>query len=78
MLADNTAEEGGDVKRKKLNRVKTTDNFEQLFHLAIDCSFDDLMTQKDIRKLAGQIMWCYKVNRRCDLPVQVTLPGIQL
>jgi len=74
--------EGGDqaenevaVKKPRLNKVKTTENFEENFHLAIDCSFDELMNNKDIRKLAGQIGWSYKINRRCNTPVQYHLFG---
>ena len=59
------------VKKPRLNKVKTTENFDDNFHLAIDCSFDELMNNKDLRKLAGQIGWSYKINRRCNTPVQV-------
>ena len=64
-------------KRQKCSKVKTTSNFSELQHLAIDCSFNDLMANKDIKKLAGQISWCYKVNRRSREPVQVSLFVVQ-
>merc|ERR1739838_172352 len=64
-------------KRQKCSKVKTTSNFSELQHLAIDCSFNDLMANKDIKKLAGQISWCYKVNRRSREPVQYHLLGVE-
>jgi len=63
------------IKKKKLNKVKSED-FDDHVHIGIDCSFDDLMTNKDIRKLAGQISWCYKINRRCEEPVQYHVFGM--
>jgi len=58
-------------KRRKLDRITTANNFDIHHHIAIDLSFDELMTNKDIRKLGKQIGWCYQVNRRSPNPVQV-------
>ncbi|KAH0500004.1 tRNA methyltransferase 10-like protein A [Microtus ochrogaster] len=41
--------------------------------LIIDCSFDDLMVLKDIKKLHNQIHCCYAENRRASHPVQFYL-----
>uniref|UniRef100_H3CHL4 tRNA methyltransferase 10 homolog A n=1 Tax=Tetraodon nigroviridis TaxID=99883 RepID=H3CHL4_TETNG len=48
--------------------------------LVVDCSFDDLMLMKDVRKLHKQIQRCYAINRRAAHPVQfyVTSLGGQL
>ncbi|KAM4714862.1 tRNA methyltransferase 10 homolog A [Anableps anableps] len=44
--------------------------------LLVDCSFDDLMLIKDIRKLHKQIQRCYAENRRASHPVQFYLTSL--
>ncbi|XP_018615250.2 tRNA methyltransferase 10 homolog A isoform X1 [Scleropages formosus] len=48
--------------------------------LVLDCSFDSLMTIKDVKKLHKQIQRCYAENRRALHPVQfyITSHGGQL
>ncbi|KAM3940634.1 tRNA methyltransferase 10 homolog A [Leptodactylus fuscus] len=41
--------------------------------LVIDCSFDDLMALRDVKKLNKQIRRCYAENRRATHPVQLYL-----
>ncbi|XP_068126909.1 tRNA methyltransferase 10 homolog A isoform X2 [Hyperolius riggenbachi] len=41
--------------------------------LIIDCSFDDLMSLRDVKKLNKQIRRCYAENRRAAHPVQLYL-----
>ncbi|XP_020843937.1 tRNA methyltransferase 10 homolog A isoform X1 [Phascolarctos cinereus] len=41
--------------------------------LIVDCSFDNLMVSKDIKKLHKQIQRCYAENRRASHPVQYYL-----
>ncbi|KAE8604550.1 hypothetical protein XENTR_v10014739 [Xenopus tropicalis] len=41
--------------------------------LIIDCSFDDLMALRDVKKLNKQIRRCYAENRRAVHPVQLYL-----
>lgn len=41
--------------------------------VAIDLSFDDLMTDRDIHKLLKQIQRTYSINRRADRPIQLYL-----
>ncbi|XP_023201343.1 tRNA methyltransferase 10 homolog A [Xiphophorus maculatus] len=44
--------------------------------LLVDCSFDDLMLIKDVRKLHKQIQRCYAENRRASHPVQFYLTSL--
>lgn len=55
--------------RKKLRSLRMADS---PCHVAvvIDCSFDDLMTEKDISKLVKQVQHCYAINRRAASPFQ--------
>lgn len=62
--------------KQRLNKVTTTENFDKLVHVAIDCKYDHLMSDQDLTKLGKQVAWCYKVNRRCEHPVQYHLCGL--
>ncbi|XP_076580454.1 tRNA methyltransferase 10 homolog A [Chaetodon auriga] len=67
-------EEGGEAQnaRKRLRReVKPSS-----LRLVVDCSFDDLMLIKDVRKLHKQIQRCYAENRRALHPVQFYLTSL--
>ncbi|XP_062964140.1 tRNA methyltransferase 10 homolog A isoform X1 [Cynocephalus volans] len=59
--------DGNDRKRIRRHVVQST------LRLIIDCSFDDLMILKDIKKLHKQIQRCYAENRRALHPVQFYL-----
>ncbi|KAF7476672.1 tRNA methyltransferase 10 homolog A isoform X2 [Marmota monax] len=59
--------DGNDRKRVRRHVVHST------LRLIIDCSFDDLMVLKDIKKLHKQIQRCYAENRRALHPVQFYL-----
>jgi len=67
------ASQGYVPKRLKLEKITNKHNFEKLIHVTIDCAFDHLMSNKDIKKLGKQIAWCYKENRRSRQPVQVSI-----
>ena len=43
----------------------------------MDCSFDDLMAERDIVKLSKQIQRCYALNRHMAQPIQFHLTNIQ-
>ncbi|XP_004594363.1 tRNA methyltransferase 10 homolog A [Ochotona princeps] len=59
--------DGSDRKRVRRHAVHST------LRLVIDCSFDNLMVLKDIKKLHKQIQRCYAENRRAPHPVQFYL-----
>lgn len=70
----NNPEEGGDAQsfKKRLRREVTPSSLR----LVVDCSFDDLMLIKDVRKLHKQIQRCYAENRRALHPVQFYLTSM--
>ncbi|KAM9579511.1 tRNA methyltransferase 10 homolog A [Guaruba guarouba] len=59
--------EGDDRKRVRREVVPST------LRLIVDCSFDDLMVLKDVKKLHKQIQRCYAENRKAFHPVQFYL-----
>ncbi|XP_069599717.1 tRNA methyltransferase 10 homolog A [Ranitomeya imitator] len=73
-------------KRKLVRQAQGPQTVEDLVHkrvrreilpsdvrLVIDCSFDDLMALRDVKKLNKQIRRCYAENRRASHPVQLYL-----
>ncbi|XP_004462018.1 tRNA methyltransferase 10 homolog A isoform X2 [Dasypus novemcinctus] len=66
-LESNSYSDGNDRKRVRRDVVHST------LRLIIDCSFDDLMVLKDVKKLHKQIQRCYAENRRALHPVQFYL-----
>uniref|UniRef100_A0A1A8J303 tRNA methyltransferase 10 homolog A n=1 Tax=Nothobranchius kuhntae TaxID=321403 RepID=A0A1A8J303_NOTKU len=68
----NREQERGHGPRKRLRRDVTPSSLR----LVVDCSFDDLMLIKDIRKLYKQIQRCYAENRRASRPVQFYLTSL--
>ncbi|XP_023149417.2 RNA (guanine-9-)-methyltransferase domain-containing protein 2 [Amphiprion ocellaris] len=67
-------DEGGDGQsfRKRPRREVTPSSLR----MVVDCSFDDLMLIKDVRKLHKQIQRCYAENRRALHPVQFYLTSL--
>lgn len=61
---------GISVKKLKVKKVKMSESSNKVT-VAIDCNFNDLMNDDDIRKLRKQIHRCYSVNRSSTNPVQL-------
>ena len=61
-------EPGTIPKRRKL--TKMSDSTSKI-KIAVDCSFDDLMVERDIQKLSKQIQRCYTLNRHMESPLQL-------
>jgi tRNA (guanine9-N1)-methyltransferase len=61
-------------KRRKGNKLCDSKN---KLRVAVDCSFDDLMSEKDIVKLSKQIQRCYSINRHMEDPLQLHLTNLQ-
>ncbi|CAE1178576.1 TRMT10 [Acanthosepion pharaonis] len=64
---------GPSRKALKLNSMK---NSKCQIRVAVDCSFDNLMSEKDVMKLVKQLQSCYSVNRRVENPLQFYVCGI--
>ncbi|CAH8641481.1 unnamed protein product [Schistosoma rodhaini] len=62
-------------KSECYKRLKMSDSLCQT-KVVIDCSYDHLMSFKDICKLANQVANCYSFNRRAKHPVQLYITGL--
>ncbi|KAI9141052.1 guanine-1-methyltransferase-domain-containing protein [Paraphysoderma sedebokerense] len=45
-------------------------------NVAIDCAFDEFMTDKELKSLAKQIAYCYSVNRRSAVKADIHVTDI--
>lgn len=61
---------GMSVKKLKVKKVKMSESSNKTI-VAIDCNFNDLMNDDDIKKLRKQIHRCYSVNRSSQNPTQL-------
>lgn len=52
------------------------DKADANFSIIIDCLWDDLHKDKATKSLAQQILQCYGVNKRAQIPVQMYLTGV--
>lgn len=44
--------------------------------IIIDCSYEDLMTEKDLISMSRQIAECYSINRKSKSPLNLILYGV--
>lgn len=41
-------------------------------NIVVDCSFEEFMSENDIKKLVKQLQHCYAINRRAEQPFKVS------
>ena len=70
-VSDDINEDVKTISRKVIAKtgVKMCDSSCKI-KVVVDCSFDDLMSTKDVSKLQNQISNSYGVNRRSPMPLQ--------
>ncbi|KAI0217164.1 tRNA (guanine(9)-N1)-methyltransferase [Lamellibrachia satsuma] len=61
--------------RKSLKR-NTMGHSACRIRVAVDCSFDDLMTERCVSQLVQQLQHCYSANRRAANPLQFYVTGL--
>jgi len=57
-------------KRPKLSKL-ADESWNSKISVAIDMSFDDLMSDKDLKRTLTQIQYCYSANRRSSNPLKL-------
>ncbi|ETN68419.1 tRNA (guanine-N(1)-)-methyltransferase [Necator americanus] len=62
--------EAGQGKQLRRFRGKTMEQSACKVRVAIDMSFDDMMSEKDCRRTVQQLNWSYSANRRSPEPLQ--------
>ncbi|KAA3676191.1 tRNA (guanine9-N1)-methyltransferase [Paragonimus westermani] len=65
------------LSRRALSHVPSMAESPCTTKVVIDCSYDHLMSFKDICKLANQVANCYAFNRRLTVPVQLYVTGLR-
>lgn len=67
-------------KGKALRDEKWKKRFEansSKFKICLDCSFESVMSEKEIGSLASQIRYCYAANKKAKHPVNVTISDLK-
>ena len=73
-VARREAIERGDLVPVKHQRIKQTPSS---LRVLIDCAFDDLMTEKEIKSMASQITRCYSENKNAVHPCQILVSSFE-
>lgn len=73
-IANGEPTHGPSRKALKHNTMEKSTN---PYTIAIDLDFDELMIDKDICKLAKQLLWVYTYNRKADSPLQLYYTGLK-
>ena len=68
-------EERGRYQATQRERVLLSDARASKVCVAIDCTYDKLMTEREREGLAKQIKFCYASNRNSPRPLQLHLSG---
>ena len=65
----------GRLKREErwIQRLKPA---ESSFKVCIDCSFEELMSRKEIGSLSSQIRYCYAMNKKSHNPVYLSVSSL--
>ena len=45
--------------------------------IIIDCDFNDLMTEKEIKSVCQQFAYCTNANKQADRPMNLILSGLK-
>jgi tRNA (guanine9-N1)-methyltransferase len=65
----------GRISRENMWNDKFKD-VDASFSVCIDCAYDDLMTEKEIKSLAQQIRYCYAQNKRSSHPCRFIVSNL--
>jgi tRNA (guanine9-N1)-methyltransferase len=74
-MEENRKDGQGRAKRND----KWKENFEKnssKYQICLDCSFEDMMTQKEINSLSIQTRYCYGGNKKAKHPVRATATSL--
>jgi tRNA (guanine9-N1)-methyltransferase len=68
----------GENKRKRRLEWETTKLpiLESNFSICLDCSFEKLMSEREISSLASQVRYCYSYNKKAAIPCHFTLTSL--
>ena len=72
----NAKDGSGRRKRQEWWETEKVPKIKQSFQVCIDCSFESLMTSKEIGSLSSQIRYCYAYNRRNPHPCALTVSSL--
>mmetsp|Transcript_37067 Transcript_37067/g.81195 ORF Transcript_37067/g.81195 Transcript_37067/m.81195 type:complete len:384 (-) Transcript_37067:2389-3540(-) len=70
-------EASGEGRRRREEKwLAKMEEAKSRFRIAIDCSFEEQMTPKEINSLAQQIRYCYAANKRSPNPCFISISSL--
>ena len=78
LVAQRTMNGDGWRRRQEIWEAEKLPSVRQSFHICIDCSYEPLMTKKEITSLAAQIRCCYAYNKRNNQPCQMVATNLSM
>ena len=67
-------------ERGKLSKQEKQGMFKELCQkgpkYVIDCEFDDLMQDRELKSLGQQLAYCHSINKRLEKPLNIFLTGV--
>jgi tRNA (guanine9-N1)-methyltransferase len=63
-------------QKREAEWLKRLDGAQNSFRVCIDCSFENLMTPKEIMSLSNQIRYCYSANKNSPKPIYLSASNL--
>nr|XP_054773159.1 tRNA methyltransferase 10 homolog A-like isoform X1 [Lytechinus pictus] len=76
-MLEEARKQGIDEESLVVKKRKMSDPEASNIKVAIDCAYDSLMTESDIKKLIKQIQRCYAENRKANKPLQLYVSSLK-
>mmetsp|Transcript_25163 Transcript_25163/g.51895 ORF Transcript_25163/g.51895 Transcript_25163/m.51895 type:complete len:435 (-) Transcript_25163:1836-3140(-) len=68
---------GWKIREEKWKKVMIDADIENSFRVCFDCSFEGLMTRKELGSLGLQLRYTYAINRKSRMPVFIDLSSFK-
>jgi tRNA (guanine9-N1)-methyltransferase len=68
--------EGEGWARRNKRWQEIFENQSSKYQICVDCSFDEVMREREVNSLASQLRYCYATNKRAKHPVKTTITSL--
>eukprot|EP00057_Strongylocentrotus_purpuratus_P004315 XP_003728452.1 PREDICTED: tRNA methyltransferase 10 homolog A isoform X1 [Strongylocentrotus purpuratus] len=76
-MLEEARQQGLDEESLGVKKRKMSDPEASNIRVAVDCAYDSLMVESDIKKLIKQIQRCYSENRKANKPLQFYVSNLK-
>lgn len=68
--------EGDGWARRNKRWQEIFENQSSKYQICVDCSFDEVMREREINSLASQLRYCYATNKKAKHPLKTTITSL--